>query len=221
MTTFLDTLTDRDFDAISAMDESEYRAYMILTLTEKRSTLSGRDAEFAASLIDQYRRKRSLSEKQWPWVDTLLVRAAPKPAPVAEDKAINLDKLQRLFNAAAEGLKRPQVAFQCSAGEFKVTRAGDNSRNPGHLYVKDVIGNYLGKIDPKGALHMAGNARDSHGDVFQALEAFAANPAEQAAAYGRATGNCCFCSRQLTDARSVTVGYGPICADKWCLPWGE
>lgn len=184
--------------------------------------LSGRDLEFASSLLSQYDRKGSLSDKQWPWVEKLIERAAPKPAPVVEDSAaINLERLQKLFAGASEGLKRPQVAFQCSAGEFKVTRAADNSRNPGHLYVKDVIGNYLGKVDPKGVLHMASSARESHGDVFQALEAFALNPAEQAAAYGKATGNCCFCSQQLTDARSVTVGYGPICADKWGLPWGE
>lgn len=191
----------------------------IQTLRTSAASLNGRDAEFAYSLLSQFDRKGSLSDKQWPWVDTLIQRAAPKP--VAEVETINLSKLMRLFDTASEGLKRPQVAFQCSAGEFKVTKAANHSRNPGHLYVKDVIGNYLGKVDPNGGLHMASSARDSHGDVFQALEAFAENPAEQAAAYGKATGNCCFCSRQLSDARSVEVGYGPICADKWGLPWGE
>jgi hypothetical protein len=41
-----------------------------------------------------------------------------------------------------------------------------------------------------------------------------------AAEHGHKTGNCCFCSRPLNDARSTEVGYGPVCADKWELPWG-
>jgi hypothetical protein len=45
--------------------------------------------------------------------------------------------------------------------------------------------------------------------------------AEDAARFGRLTGTCVFCSRHLTDERSVTVGYGPKCADNNSLPWGE
>jgi hypothetical protein len=59
--------------------------------------------------------------------------------------------------------------------------------------------------------------------VFEALQDFAQNPLEAAKLYGTLTGNCCFCGRELTDnkaGRSVEVGYGPICAEKWGLPWG-
>lgn len=45
--------------------------------------------------------------------------------------------------------------------------------------------------------------------------------AEQAAAFGHVTGACVFCSRELTDERSLTVGYGPVCATNHGLPWGE
>lgn len=45
--------------------------------------------------------------------------------------------------------------------------------------------------------------------------------AEQAARFGAVTGSCIFCMRTLTDERSITVGYGPICADHNGLPWGE
>lgn len=44
--------------------------------------------------------------------------------------------------------------------------------------------------------------------------------AEQAARFGKLWGSCVFCSRLLTDERSVEVGYGPVCADKNGLPWG-
>lgn len=44
--------------------------------------------------------------------------------------------------------------------------------------------------------------------------------ADEAAAYGKATDHCVFCSRALTDDRSVAVGYGEICASNMGLPWG-
>ncbi len=47
--------------------------------------------------------------------------------------------------------------------------------------------------------------------------------AEEAAAFGHLHHRCVFCARKLTDendGRSVDVGYGPICADKYGLPWG-
>lgn len=44
--------------------------------------------------------------------------------------------------------------------------------------------------------------------------------AEDAARFGQVTGICVFCSRKLTDERSITVGYGPVCADREGLPWG-
>lgn len=43
--------------------------------------------------------------------------------------------------------------------------------------------------------------------------------ADEAAAYGKATDHCVFCSRALTDDRSVAVGYGEICASNMGLPW--
>lgn len=45
--------------------------------------------------------------------------------------------------------------------------------------------------------------------------------ADDAAEFGHRTGQCVFCLRHLTDERSVSVGYGPICAGNNGLPWGE
>jgi len=47
--------------------------------------------------------------------------------------------------------------------------------------------------------------------------------AEEAARFGHEHSRCVFCSHNLSDekdGRSVDVGYGPICADKYGLPWG-
>lgn len=45
--------------------------------------------------------------------------------------------------------------------------------------------------------------------------------AMQAAGFGLLYGQCVFCSRVLTDERSIAVGYGPSCAINQGLPWGE
>jgi len=47
----------------------------------------------------------------------------------------------------------------------------------------------------------------------------AADPARAAREYAALMGACSFCGLPLTDAGSVRVGYGPICAGNWGLPW--
>jgi hypothetical protein len=39
--------------------------------------------------------------------------------------------------------------------------------------------------------------------------------AEKAAEFGHTHGYCCFCQRELTDAKSVAKGYGPVCERKY------
>lgn len=44
---------------------------------------------------------------------------------------------------------------------------------------------------------------------------------KEAAEFGHAFGQCVFCGRLLTDPRSVSVGFGPVCADNHDLTWGN
>ena len=62
---------------------------------------------------------------------------------------------------------------------------------------------------------------DAPEGLFKLLEALDKHPAEAAHAYGKATGQCCFCDRPLDDERSIAVGYGGTCAAKYGLPWGN
>lgn len=45
--------------------------------------------------------------------------------------------------------------------------------------------------------------------------------ADQAAAFGKLVGRCCFCSHAIDTPESTAVGYGPVCASKYGLPWGS
>lgn len=53
------------------------------------------------------------------------------------------------------------------------------------------------------------------------IKASDAVSAEDAARFGHTHSRCVFCTKALTDERSVTVGYGETCASTHALPWGE
>jgi len=59
------------------------------------------------------------------------------------------------------------------------------------------------------------------GDIEAELRTIAGDIAGAAAAWGHLTGTCTFCGLTLEDERSTSVGYGPICASKHGLPWGD
>lgn len=56
---------------------------------------------------------------------------------------------------------------------------------------------------------------------LEAAQIVAKDPLTAIIEYGHATGSCSFCRRDLTDIRSVSVGYGPICAKRYSLPWSQ
>ena len=77
---------------------------------------------------------------------------------------------------------------------------------------------WYGRIDETGAWMRSRHADD---EISSLLGRLASDPAGTAAEYGKLTGHCCFCRRHLEDERSTEVGYGPVCAGNYDLPWGE
>ena len=137
--------------------------------------------------------------------------AAP-PAVVIEASPV----IAFLNVAKANGLKYPKVRFAApGGGELRLSIAGPTAKVPGSVNVV-VRGEWLGRINPDGA----GNGRNLTGNatLLALLAKIASDPARLAKEYGALTGNCSFCSKALTDAGSVEVGYGPICAKNWNLP---
>lgn len=138
---------------------------------------------------------------------------------------IDLSKIIELFDGAVErGLKWPKIRFDASAAgvPLVMSRAGSTAASPHTVNLTDG-GRYpdnlfYGRIRRDGTFYQG---RDYRPEVLPFLERLADGTADVAAMYGQHTGHCCFCGRELTDGRSVSVGYGPVCADKWGLPWGE
>jgi hypothetical protein len=179
--------------------------------------LPERDRDFAASLIDAHRRFGAVTAKQRQWIETLAGRV--KLADL--DRFIPLSEITKLFHVATtNGMKRPAIVFTHEGEKYRLSKAPENGRNAGHIYVKTK--EYLGKIAPNGAFSWAAMlAPDEVQATLKALRAFAKDPVGIAQEFARETGCCSFCAQTLTDKRSVSAGYGPICAQHYGLPWGD
>ena len=148
----------------------------------------------------------------------------PRAAAALTQVVGDLSRIIAMFDAASAVLKRPAIVLD----GFRVARAGDAAREPGSLTItsidrthSDRFGNeardWYGRVSLNGSFQPS---RQAPADLGEKLRAFAADPAGVAAAYGHLHGSCCFCNRALTDERSTTVGYGPICAGHFGLAWG-
>jgi hypothetical protein len=120
-----------------------------------------------------------------------------------------------LSAAKSRGLKFPKARFVAADGQsISLNMAGPTSRYPGAVQVK-ISGGWVGRIEASG--NVAGNlASDSV--LLSTLETISADPAVAAKAYAAIAGYCSFCNKTLTDAGSIEVGYGPVCASHWGLP---
>lgn len=129
------------------------------------------------------------------------------------------------FDKAAESLRYPKlyIADPDSGQRFRLHQAGPASNAPGAVTITSANGQrYHGRIMRDGALRLA---RDTDEQTVTALcrtlHEFVQNPAQAARIYGHQFNHCCFCGRELVETSSVTLGYGPVCAERWGLPHGQ
>ena len=207
--------------AAAAAGTGDVLVSQLTTLAALKNALpamSPRNRTFAESLLKQATAKGSLSDKQWYWVGKLTTDAA---APRRETVQIgDLNAVIAFFDRAK--VSRPKVVFAVDGTPVKLSVAGERAAVPGSINVASPTygGAWYGRITRDGVFH-PGRDADKVADLVGVLRRFAVSPEKVAAEYGAATGSCSFCSRELTDARSVTVGYGPVCAGHYGLPWGE
>lgn len=194
-------------------------------LKSKLDSLKPGDRKFASSLIQSFESKGSLSPKQAPWIGTLLERAENTSEPVVANVG-SMEGLVKIFKRAAEHIKYPKIVLTLASGfPVMLKLAGPRAKTPGSVYVTNggqfgsPDNRWYGRVSPQGEWEQ-GSPVPELADVGKLLEAMSSDPAGTAAAYGHLTGNCCFCRRKLEDERSVSVGYGRICAGHYGLPWG-
>ena len=115
-----------------------------------------------------------------------------------------------LFNRAATHLRYPAINLTSKDGhKIRVYRA-----TKGYIAIK-VDGEYVGKLVSADAQVILYSAKE----LLPEIDALLSNPISESALQGKEYGRCCFCNRELDNEGSIFHGYGPICAEKWGLPW--
>lgn len=175
---------------------------------------------FASSLIQQHNEGRAWSEKQVEACRRMYARMQErKEQREAERQAaprVDASRIQQMFaDALAAGKKRRALL----AGHFsdtgkllnqiKMTPAQDGER----IWIK-VDGVFVGGIREGGRI---GLNRDAPVWLSERVMALAADPDGECRLYGKRTGTCSCCGRELTNADSIELGIGPICREKWGL----
>ena len=150
----------------------------------------------------------TLSDCQHYW---LHVKAKAEPNDSLPEGAYQ--KLHAMFAGAKErGLKFPDIIFRTSEGTVRwfLGKNGDIIVVCGRMIVGLItVDNVLLK------------RRSMTERTRQLCLVLCTDPIAAAALWGQKTMTCCFCHRALETPQSVSVGYGPVCAQRWDLPWGH
>jgi len=186
------------------------------TLSDEKvlQTLRGLRSTFAADLAAKFNR---LSDKQYAWAHKLAVDSINRQTESqaqTNNEGAQFARLFEVFKAAkARGLKR--LTLRLSGVNVKPNRdltmlwvTSQTEKEEGNYGLQP---KYLGKITP--------NSLDSRlaDDVKAVLFEAANDPLTAAIRYGKETGSCSCCGRDLTNAESIRLGIGPICREKFGL----
>ena len=161
---------------------------------------------FAASLVEQYNKRKTLSEKQTFAAVAMLAKIKQKQADRKSNMfSLDVSKILAVLDKADPAMKTPKIRV----GDFVFSKPAPHSRNAGSLYIKQ-LGEYIGKVTGGYYLPVGSVSKDTVAEIQEICK----DPMESAVAYGRRTGNCAVCARELTVKESIDRGIGPICADK-------
>ena len=173
-------------------------------------TLRGMRSNFAQDLA---RKWSKLSASQYAWAHKLAVdNVKVKVAPVKSNEPSQFEALFNAFEAAkSKGAKRLTLRFEGinvkpnrDLSALWVTSQSETEMGDYGLKPK-----YLGKVTPQGC-----DSRLSD-TVKEVILSAANDPLTAAIRYGKVSGECSCCGRELTDPRSIERGIGPICATKF------
>lgn len=134
---------------------------------------------------------------------------------------MNPSKLFALFDKVKLYRKYPSLTFVTH--NVQETIKIEFGNNPNTLWVS----NGLTRSDPANKLYGKFTRQDfiayrnDSFDIIPIMQELCDDPIKFGALRGQQYKHCCFCNTELTSKASLFVGYGPICADNWGLPWGD
>lgn len=172
-------------------------------------------SSFARDILARTETVKGLSDNQMRAVRGMMAKCAERDEQRTAQRekvaavVVDLAPIRTMFEAAvSNGYKKPTYR----AEGLVINRAPDTGSNPGALYVKAESGEYLGKLIGTSFKPVRGGEA-----ALATLTAIATNPLEAAIRYGRKTGKCACCGRELTNAESIELGIGPVCRERWAL----
>ena len=166
--------------------------------------------DFAASLVKQFDTKGQLSEKQLFSASAMLTKIEQNKKQREEDK-----KEQQKNMVSLDVTKKVQFP-KVRVGDLVFSKASESSKNAGGIYVFEYRCTnksekvYIGIV--LGGYYLPYNSPSA--ETIKLIQEVCKSPLDSAIAYGRRTGNCAVCSRDLTRHDSIDRGIGPICAER-------
>ena len=158
---------------------------------------------FASSMLSAINDYGSLTDPQRAAADKMHAKHVAKQADKAAEPTSGLDltDVPAGLYAIPNGDTRLKVAIR---------KPGKNSRWHGSIFVDD--GAAYGSRKNYGR-QMPG--KEYEGSIIEQLKAIAADPLEAMKAYGKLTSTCGACGRKLEDEKSIALGIGPVCLNKF------
>ena len=161
---------------------------------------------FAKSLVDQVASKGSLSDKQLFAASAMLAKIKTNKAERESNMtSVDVSRILAVLDKADPAMKTPMIRV----GDFVFSKPAPHSKNAGSVYIKQ-LGEYIGKVTGGYYLPVGNVSKDTIAEIQEICK----DPMESAVAYGRRTGNCAVCARELTVKESIDRGIGPVCADR-------
>lgn len=216
----------------SKKDEESSLRKLVDELHEMKDYLPAKDISFVNSLIKQFKSKGLLSSKQEYWVkrmheSAMAAMAVADGVADADEKnevVADLTKVFEWFETANKSkLKYPQITFMLDDNKALRLKQSKGGKHPGSIVLTD--DKPFGQNEFYGWLLENGEwVKSALGDersdyISPVIEELAGDPIAYVKEYGVKTGCCCFCNAKLESDNSLALGYGPVCAKRWGLPW--
>lgn len=140
----------------------------------------------------------------------------PDPAPEALDK---FEGVVGMLLAASDALAWPKITIKVADTTLRLSLV-TKGQNLGSVNLTD--GKSYEDSTWYGAIHEDGSLFRSQKwvpELDSILDELAEDPVKAVTEHGHKSGSCVFCSKELTDPRSLSAGYGKICAGNYSLPY--
>lgn len=202
-----------DKPAVQTQTVAETEAALRAAYQQFNARGQSSNASICADMANKLRKFGSFaSEKQEAFARSLIERAAKLATPIAQATApvivVPEQRVHRLF-----GVMQRHSHFYL--GDVTLARKNQDSL----VWIKHAkFEGVVGKIvDAKVTLFDARlkNAGIDAAEIVALLDDIEADPLAAAMKFGKLSGRCCSCGRDLTDPVSIEAGIGPVCATKF------